>query len=129
MKTRDWIYVGLLAFIAFGLLLDAAIWPYSPPRWMTANDLVQMVGNILLVSWWQIADVNEHGCSRTPIAKLTTVLFAPLGQAIYLYQSRPWKRASLLFFGFIAGVLVVATGAVYLAAWLVETHIFPPEFT
>ncbi|MBP2507364.1 hypothetical protein J2855_000970 [Agrobacterium tumefaciens] len=40
MVKRNWIYVGLLAFISLGLLIDAAVWPAGPPSYFTANDLV-----------------------------------------------------------------------------------------
>ncbi len=128
MKKRDWIYVALLAFIAFGFLVDAAVWPHGAPNSLTANDLVQLVGLILLVSSWQIADAHALARRRNGAVQLLTVFFIPLGQIIYIYQSRPWKQATVLCIGFFAGVLAAAAMAAYLGIWLVETGVFPPGF-
>ncbi len=128
MKKRDWIYVALLVFIAFGFLVDAAMWPHGPPRSFTVNDLVQLVGLILLVSSWQIADAHIRLRPRSSAVKLMTVFLIPLGQVIYIYQSRPWKQATVVCLGFFAGVLAAGAAAITLGIWLVETGVFPPGF-
>ena len=108
MAKRNWIYVGLLAFISLGLLIDAAVWPAGPPASFTANDLVQMIGIITLFAWWQIEDAEKRDLRRSSAAKITTVLLAPIGLAIYLYQTRRWTRATLGLFAFIGGIVLIA---------------------
>ncbi|KAA3503362.1 hypothetical protein DXM27_09150 [Rhizobium rhizogenes] len=128
MTKRNWIYVGLLVFISLGLLIDAAIWPAGPPSSFTANDLVQMVGILTLFSWWQIEDAAKKDFQRSSAAKVATILLAPVGLAIYLYQTRPWKRATVGLIGFMGGLVLVGVPALLLADWLVVQGFFPPPF-
>ncbi|KVK54926.1 hypothetical protein BCY90_14150 [Agrobacterium deltaense] len=128
MAKRNWIYVGLLAFISLGLLIDAAVWPAGPPASFTANDLVQMIGIITLFAWWQIADAEKRDLRRSSAAKITTVLLAPIGLAIYLYQTRRWTRATLGLFAFIGGIVLIAILTVLLGDWLIQQGLFPPSF-
>ena len=93
MKRRDAIYVALLAFVAAGMLVDSVVWPQAIPDF-TPNDVVQMIGIIVLVSWWQIEDASGRGALVGRTAKWMTILFAPAGSAVYLVQSRGWSRAS-----------------------------------
>ncbi|NTE33748.1 hypothetical protein [Agrobacterium tumefaciens] len=128
MAKRNWIYVGLLAFISLGLLIDAAVWPAGPPASFTANDLVQMIGIITLFAWWQIEDAAKRDLRRSSAAKITTVLLAPVGLAIYLYQTRRWTRATLGLFAFIGGIVLIAILTVLLGDWLIQQGLFPPSF-
>ncbi|MBW9073224.1 hypothetical protein [Agrobacterium deltaense] len=128
MAKRNWIYVGLLAFISLGLLIDAAVWPAGPPASFTANDLVQMIGIITLFAWWQIEDAAKRDLRRSSAAKITTVLLAPIGLAIYLYQTRRWTRATLGLFAFIGGIVLIAILTVLLGDWLIQQGLFPPSF-
>lgn len=128
MAKRNWIYVGLLAFISLGLLIDAAVWPAGPPASFTANDLVQMIGIITLFAWWQIEDAEKRDLPRSSAAKITTVLLAPIGLAIYLYQTRWWPRATLGLFAFIGGIVLIAILTVLLGDWLIQQGLFPPSF-
>lgn len=128
MAKRNWIYVGLLAFISLGLLIDAAVWPAGPPASFTANDLVQMIGIITLFAWWQIEDAEKRDLQRSAAAKITTVLLAPIGLAIYLYQTRRWPRATLGLFAFIGGIVLIAILTVMLGDWLIQQGLFPPSF-
>ncbi|UXS38663.1 hypothetical protein FY150_02660 [Agrobacterium tumefaciens] len=128
MAKRNWIYVGLLAFISLGLLIDAAVWPAGPPASFTANDLVQMIGIITLFAWWQIEDAEKRDLRRSSAAKITTVLLAPIGLAIYLYQTRRWPRATLGLFAFIGGIVLIAILTVLLGDWLIQQGLFPPSF-
>ncbi|WP_418136640.1 hypothetical protein [Agrobacterium sp. El2ro-1b] len=128
MTKRNWIYVGLLIFISLGLLIDAAIWPAGPSSSFTANDLVQMVGILTLFSWWQIEDAAKSDVKRSSAAKVATILLAPVGLAIYLYQTRPWKRATVGFIGFMGGLVLVGVPTLLLADWLVVQGFFPPPF-
>lgn len=128
MAKRNWIYVGLLAFISLGLLIDAAVWPAGPPASFTANDLVQMIGIITLFAWWQIEDAEKRDLQRSSAAKITTVLLAPIGLAIYLYQTRRWSRATLGLLAFIGGIVLIAVLTVLLGDWLIQQGLFPPSF-
>lgn len=128
MAKRNWIYVGLLAFISLGLLIDAAVWPAGPPTSFTANDLVQMIGIITLFAWWQIEDAEKRDLQRSSAAKITTVLLAPIGLAIYLYQTRRWPRATLGLFAFIGGIVLASILTLLLSDWLILQGFFPPSF-
>ncbi|MGQ8634680.1 hypothetical protein ACUTJJ_24735 [Agrobacterium sp. DKPNP3] len=127
MSKRNWIYVGLLAFLSLGLLIDAAIWPAGPPSSFTANDLIQMVGIITLFAWWQIEDAKKRDIRRSSAAKVTTILLAPVGLAIYLYQTRRWTRATLGLIAFMGGILLAAILTLLLSDWLILQGIFPPS--
>ena len=50
MKKCEAIYVTLLVFVAAGMLVDWVVWPQAKPDF-TPNDVVQMIGIIVLVSW------------------------------------------------------------------------------
>lgn len=128
MAKRNWIYVGLLAFLSLGLLIDAAIWPAGPPSSFTANDLVQMIGIITLFAWWQIEDAEKRDIRRSSAAKVATILLAPVGLAIYLYQSRRWPRATLGLMAFMGGIVLVGVLTLLLSDWLIVQGIFPPSF-
>ncbi|MGV1958067.1 hypothetical protein ACQZ5G_06010 [Agrobacterium sp. 22-214-1] len=79
MAKRNWIYVGLLAFISLGLLIDAAVWPAGPPASFTANDLVQMIGIITLFAWWQIEDAEKRTSGAAPPPKSPPFCSHPSG--------------------------------------------------
>ncbi|WP_421404010.1 hypothetical protein [Agrobacterium fabrum] len=128
MAKRNWIYVGLLAFLSLGLLIDAAIWPAGPPSSFTANDLVQMIGIITLFAWWQIEDAEKRDIRRSSAAKVATILLAPVGLAIYLYQTHRWPRATLGFIAFMGGIMLVGVLTLLLSDWLIAQGIFPPAF-
>ncbi|MBO9655346.1 hypothetical protein O3S81_08775 [Agrobacterium sp. SOY23] len=128
MAKRNWIYVGLLAFLSLGLLIDAAVWPAGPPTSFTANDLVQMIGIITLFAWWQIEDAEKRDIRRSSAAKIVTILLAPVGLAIYLYQTRRWPRATLGLIAFMGGILLAAILTLLLSDWLILQGIFPPSF-
>lgn len=128
MAKRNWIYVGLLAFLSLGLLIDAAVWPAGPPTSFTANDLVQMIGIITLFAWWQIEDAEKRDIRRSSAAKIVTILLAPVGLAIYLYQTRRWPRATLGLIAFMSGILLAAILTLLLSDWLILQGIFPPSF-
>ncbi|TKT79099.1 hypothetical protein [Aquamicrobium sp. LC103] len=108
LGKRSWIYAGLLAFVGGGAIIDS-IWRthlYS----YTWNDLVQMVGIILLTAWWQIEDARLRDVKRGVAARILTVLLVPVGLAVYLYQSgRPPMRATLVLAGYIAGFFLAAS--------------------
>lgn len=87
MVKRNWIYVGLLAFVSVGLLIDAAIWPAGPPSSFTANDLVQMIGIITLFAWWQIADAEKRGSRRS--SAVNSRLFCSRLSALPFISIRP----------------------------------------
>ncbi|SDE32719.1 hypothetical protein SAMN05421750_101218 [Agrobacterium pusense] len=128
MVKRNWIYVGLLVFVSVGLLIDAAIWPAGPPSSFTANDLVQMIGIITLFAWWQIEDAEKRGSRRSSAVKFATILLAPVGLAIYLYQTRRWTRATLGLIAFMGGLLLAGILTLLLSDWLIQQGFFPPSF-
>ena len=39
LSKRNWIYVGLLAFITAGVVIDFVVWPEGPPNTLTWNDV------------------------------------------------------------------------------------------
>lgn len=128
MAKRNWIYVGLLAFISLGLLIDVAIWPAGPPSSFTANDLVQMIGIITLFAWWQIEDAEKRDARRSSAAKVATIMLAPVGLAIYLYQTRRWTYATIGLIAFMGGILLAAILTLLLGDWLILQGFFPPSF-
>ncbi len=129
MTKRDWIYIGLLGFTSLGFLIDSAVWPAGPPSSLTINDLIQMIGIATLFSWWEIEDATRSDLKRSSAARTMTVLLAPVGLAIYLYQTRPWKRATIGLIAFVAGLVVAAILAMLLGDWLVTQGFFPlPPF-
>jgi hypothetical protein len=109
---RNWIYVGLLLFIAAGAVIDAVVWPDGPPSPFTWNDVVQTIGIVALVYWWEVTDAKQLGRRQSAPARIATIFVPPLGHAIYLYQSRNWKHATLLLVLFWAGLVIVAIAAV-----------------
>ncbi|PSJ57634.1 hypothetical protein [Pseudaminobacter soli (ex Li et al. 2025)] len=117
MKKRETIYTGLLAFVAAGILIDRYFWGLNPPP-LSLNDLIQIVGIVCLIAWWQIEDAEAHGFSRSRAASLATALLPPLGLAIYLFQARRWTWAITGFVAFWAGVTLVAVVADYLGLTL-----------
>jgi len=117
----------LVIFIVAGMFIDVYVWPYGSPARLTWNDLLQMVGIVILASWWQTADAAELGIRRSPLAKLVTVLFVPVGSAIYLFQSRHWKSATVTYLAFWGGIVLVAAAAAYLATRLAISGAFGPS--
>lgn len=128
MTRRNSIYIALLAFISLGLLINAAVWPAGPPDSYTVNDMVQMVGIITLFARWQIEDADKRAVRRSSSARIATVVFAPAGLAIYLYQTHSWKTATVNLFTFMGGFLLVAILTIMLGDWLVAQGFFPPSF-
>lgn len=118
MKKRDAIYMALLVFVAAGMLVDWYFWPQGVLD-LTLNDIVQMVGIVLLVSWWQIEDARGRGASVSGVAKWMTVMLAPVGSAIYLVQSRGWGRAVPVFLTFWGGFVIAIVAGEFLGGWLV----------
>jgi hypothetical protein len=111
MTKHDWIYIGLLAFTSLGFLIDSAVWPVGPPRSFTISDLMQMMV--------EIEDATRMDLRRSPVARTMTILLAPVGLAIYLYQTRPLKEATVSPVAFAVGLIVVAILAMLLGGWLV----------
>lgn len=110
MMKRHAIYGGLLAFIAAGVLIDWYIWNGNPPSF-TANDLVQLAGIILLTSWWQIVDADLREVNRSRLATAMTVLLAPVGLLIYLFQTRRPAWATAAFVVFLGGIVLALVAA------------------
>ena len=124
VSKRDWIYVGLIAFITVGFAVDALLWSAGPTaiQW---NSVIQSFGIMLFVYWWESADADQFGKRRSSLARLVTFFRPPVGHAIYLYQSRPWRPATALFLLFWAGVFgLLLVGLVALTP-VVLVHDYP----
>lgn len=61
-------------------------------------------------------------------AVLPPNLLAPIGLAIYLYQTRRWTHATLGLFAFIGGIVLIAILTVLVGDWLIQQGLFPPSF-
>jgi hypothetical protein len=127
MTKRNWIYLNLLVVVALGSLADAVLLPYGRPA-STLSTFVQAIAIMLLVYWWEMVDAKELGHRRSTVARLLTFLIPPLGHAIYLFQSRTWKRAAGLFLLFWAGISVVAIVCAFGAALLVGPGLIEGEY-
>lgn len=113
MTKRNAIYGALLAFLIIGAQIDWYVWGSYLPDNLTANDIVQIVGIIVLTAWWQVADAAQGGYMRSRAAHLWTIILTPVGLGIYLFQTRSRKQAMLVLAGFFAGaVLAVIIGEV-----------------
>lgn len=110
MTKRDAVYAAFLGFIAIGVLIDWYIWRGALPPF-SLNDIVQMIGILLLTAWWQIEDATMHGYERGRAARILTIVFVPVGLAIYLFQTRPWSRAGAIFIGYLGGAVVAVIAA------------------
>lgn len=129
MKKRDWIYVGLLAFVAFGIVVDFWIWPSSVHTSLTANDIVQMAGFLFLCCWWEIEDAAIRGGRPSSLARVFTILVAPIGLAIYFYQSRRWKSATVGFVAFLLGIVATVIVTTMICDWLSANGVLPTSGT
>ena len=107
---RNFLYILLIAFICVGLIIDVLFDLYRTHA-LTWNDAIQIIGILILILMWQKADAAALNVRPSYISKILTVLFAPLGLAVYFFQSRNWKSAivSFLLFwiGFIAPFFVM----------------------
>jgi hypothetical protein len=111
MKKRYWIYLALLIFGAFGSVLDIALF-YKNDRYTIINDIVQLIGNVMLCVWLQREDAKEKGFTVEIWIRTLTIFFIPLGGLVYLFKTRHWFRAILIACGFIGGYgAAAATGS------------------
>ncbi|HAT87430.1 hypothetical protein [Cohaesibacter gelatinilyticus] len=103
---RNFIYVSLLIFLCFGAIIDEffGLWNAYNLTW---NDAVQMIGVIILTLLWQQADATALRIRPSYTSKFLTVIFSPLGMAVYLFQSRTWKSALLTYLVFCGGIFLV----------------------
>ncbi|WP_299962873.1 hypothetical protein [uncultured Roseobacter sp.] len=116
MTKRNAIYIGLLLFIAAGVIIDWVVWQ-GPPAQFTWNDVMQLFGIIILVRLWQNADAAEIGHVQNLASRLLTILFMPVGTAVYFFRSRGWRSAAAGFVLFWLGIVcvVIATDQLFLA--------------
>ena len=108
MTKRNWIYVGLLAFLIVGGLVDILIWPMGAATLLTWSNAVQAFGLMVFVYSWEAADATALGQRQSSPARLLTILFPLAGHAVYLYQTRNWKRATALLVLYWFGVLIAS---------------------
>ncbi|WP_295808017.1 hypothetical protein [uncultured Nitratireductor sp.] len=119
MTGRTAAYILLLLFVAAGVLADWCFWPVRQPG-LTPNDIIQMIGIVCLVSWWQMADAKIRDGRRRRAAMWWPVLFVPVGLAVYLYGSREWKAATFMLLAFLAGLFAAMIAADFAGAYLVH---------
>lgn len=124
---RNGIYVGLLILLAAGVLIDAAIGPGSDGVTSAINNAMVLIGSTLLAYAWQREDARSQGRRLTLPSRLMTLLFAPVGLAIYLFRARSWKPALAHCLVIATGILVVFVLASSLGDWLVARGVFPLE--
>ena len=105
-EKRNQIYLLLMGFTAAGGFIDWFIWQNNPPS-MTLNDISQMFGNVVLCRIWQYLDSRSLQVDQSSLSKLITILIAPVGMAIYMFQSRKWHVAALSWLAFWFGLLMV----------------------
>lgn len=103
---RNFIYVSLLAFLCFGAIIDEVFGLWNAYN-LTWNDALQMIGVVILTLLWQQADASALKIRPSYASKFLTVIFSPLGMAVYLFQSRPWKSALLTYLVFCGGIFLV----------------------
>jgi hypothetical protein len=122
MARRDWIYLGLMVFITVGFVVDSLLRDSGPPA-TTWSSVIQSFVIMLFVYWWEVADANQFGIRRSPVARLVTFFLPPVGHAIYLYQGRPAKSATTIFLLFWAGIF----GLMLIGALALTPEIFSDE--
>lgn len=113
MTKRNAIYLALVIFIAAGFVIDVWAWPAGTPSRFTWNDAIQLVGVVVLSSWWQIADARQRGVRRSGVASTLTVMFVPIGSAVYLFQSRNWRSAVAVYLVFWGGIMLAAAAGAF----------------
>ncbi|EHM02856.1 hypothetical protein HMPREF9946_00691 [Acetobacteraceae bacterium AT-5844] len=122
---RGAIYIALLATAFSGSVADfIAGTAYDTS--LNPTDIVIMVAYVALTAWWCTED-SRRGPYRYPsgLARIFTLLFVPLGLAIYMLQSRRFPQALKTYLLFIGG-LIIATAA---GSWLGELFfpLIPPQ--
>ncbi|UUP16534.1 hypothetical protein [Nitratireductor thuwali] len=117
------IYV-ILVLIAFaGTLVDWLLWLSGEPVINTAvlaHAAAIVIGTLL----WQFADGKDRGTRASVLSSVMTVVFAPLGSAIHLYQSRDWKAATAILAAFWGGLVVAVLTANFAGNWIATNIIF-----
>ncbi len=105
---RGALYIALFVVTFLGGVSDFATGTaYS--EGFTVTDIAMMVGTVILIAWWCTVDARGRGRRYpTSLARICTLLFAPLGLAIYLLQSRSLPRAAGLFILFVGGLAVAS---------------------
>jgi len=124
VTKRDRIYTLLLLFVAFGMVIDFIFWPADITP-ITLNDLVQMVGIVVLCQLWQNADAVELDVDRSSGSWIATLLLPPLGIGMHLFQTRKWQIALPVFLLFWGGYFM----SIIVASFLMEAIMNPTTFS
>ncbi|EKE45535.1 hypothetical protein OCGS_0625 [Oceaniovalibus guishaninsula JLT2003] len=115
---RNAFYVLLLAFVAFGGIVDYYVW--GSAGLVALNDFTQMVGIIALCILWLRADASVRDRPATRLSVIATILFPPAGTTIHLFQS----RSKLFAFGaallFWTGVFMAFFAGDIAGSWIVD---------
>ncbi|MEL7541449.1 MAG: hypothetical protein AAGJ51_11145 [Pseudomonadota bacterium] len=124
-SKRNIIYISLLMFVSLGMAVDLIFWPTAMSSG-TINDVIQIIGILLLCLYWEKADSEELEVSLSRGARISTLVLPLLGTAVYLFQTRRWYKAVLVYCLFWAGVLLSATATALIVGTLVDTGTFNP---
>ncbi|HXV31079.1 MAG TPA: hypothetical protein VD840_12175, partial [Sinorhizobium sp.] len=54
------------------------------------------------------------------LSKWMTIGFVPAGSAVYLFQSRDWKSAAVMYLAFWGGLILAVIAAALLSDWLIS---------
>ena len=122
-RNRALIYICLIVVAFVGTLVDWLLWLSGKPA-INAGVLIHaavlMIGTLL----WQFADARQRGTRAGVLSSVVTLLFAPLGSALYLHQSREWKAATAAFVAFWGGLVLAVLAANLVGNWLATDIIF-----
>jgi len=111
MTKRGWIYVALIVFVTLSVFTAAVVWPNRAPAEWTL--FLQLYGVMAFTHGWERADARQLGQRQSPAASLLTVLLVFVGHAVYLWQSRHWRRAVVVWLVYWAGVVVIWIAATF----------------
>lgn len=115
MTERNWIYLAMTVFVTVSVFIAAAVWPKAPsPEWWIF--FVQFYGVMVFTYGWESADARQLGQRQTAAAQLFTAMLVLVGHAVYLYQTRPWKRAMMIWLLYWAGVILIWSVATFVAS-------------
>lgn len=117
------LYIVLIMVTFLGMLVDWLLWLSGEPainHGVLIHATAIMIGTLL----WQFADAKEKGRKASVLSSALTVVFAPLGSAIYLYQSRDRKAATAMFATFWSGLVLAMLAANFAGNWVATNIIF-----
>lgn len=117
------IYILLITIGFFGTIIDWFLWANGQPAY-TLNTFVQAVAILIATLWWQSADAEDRGINASSLSKVATIVFLPIGTAIYFYQSREWKVATAMLVAFWGGLVLALIAGDHAGNWLATNGVF-----